>query len=268
MKNAADPMNDPVDFPVSRDKRGMPPHTIRRSKRARRIGLRVLPGKGLEVVLPLHADPACVPDILSKYDSWIRRALERIRGGSHDSSGSGDAPVHALPDFFLIKGGEELVALFPGAESSALSRLTRPPLVRRARLFPEGYRERPDFSQAVALGRLREWVREEAREYLGNMLTHLAAVHGFSYKNLSIRFQKTRWGSCSARGNINLNGCLLFLPEALTRYILLHELCHTRQLNHSDRFWKILFSIEPEALALDKAMRRAWRYVPQWTFAE
>lgn len=300
MNNTADVSKDLKGMPFAGSETGagdVPAHSIRRSKRARRIGLRVLPGKGLEVVLPLHADPACVPAILNKYDAWIRRALERMC----DQSPGPDMSAGTLPDSFLIKGGEELVLLFSrpesplwsaglteqaerqkaggsmagaeaavvaGAKGSVRPSFTRPPLVRRARLFPEDFRERPGFSHEKALARLREWVREEAREYLGDMLAGLAAAHGFSYSRLSVRFQKTRWGSCSAKGTINLNGCLLFLPEAQTRYILLHELCHTRQLNHSERFWKILFSCEPEALALDKAMRRIWRYVPQWVFGQ
>ena len=98
------------------------------------------------------------------------------------------------------------------------------------------------------------------------MLEALANEHGFAYSGLGIRFQRSRWGSCSAKGNISLNACLIFLPERLTRHILLHELCHTRQLNHSPEFWKQLFAVAPDALAHDKAMRHAWRHVPAWVF--
>ena len=123
-------------------------------------------------------------------------------------------------------------------------------------------------SPALVLRRLREWVREEARVYLGGLLDSLAREHGFSYASLSIRFQRGRWGSCSARGGISLNACLLFLPERLARHILLHELCHTRQLNHSRAFWKQLFAVDPNALAHDKAIRHAWRHVPAWIFTD
>lgn len=85
---------------------------------------------------------------------------------------------------------------------------------------------------------------------------------------MRVRFQRTRWGSCSAKGSINLNAALLFLPERLVRYILLHELCHTRELNHSPAFWKLVFAADPDALAKDKAMRGAWKYVPDWLYAQ
>ena len=261
MKNTAKPLEAPAPFPA---------YKIRKSKRAKRVGLRVLPGRGLEVVLPFNADPACVPDILCRYKSWIARALERM------ASHPGSQPAPVLPAAFAIKGGMEEIVLFPDrvcpVDESARpgTSLTNPPKVRHIRLFPETstVMETPDVQfVAQSVARLREWVREEARDYLGAMLAALAQEHGFTYHSLSIRFQRTRWGSCSARGNINLNACLLFLPGPLVRYILLHELCHTRQLNHSERYWKHLFAVEPEALALDKAMRRAWHHVPSWIFA-
>ena len=275
MKSAADFLDD---FSA------LPAYSIRRSKRARRVGLRVLPGQGLEVVLPLRADASCVPDILRRYSSWIRRALERMPTGAASDPALEDGSPGAVPSSFFLKGGEEEIAistnfaaispLMPsrglatenenageGAGASVLpaglgASLTSPPHVRHIRL-----KGKPSFAE------LREWVREEARGSLGIQLSHLAHEHGFTYSDMHIRFQRTRWGSCSAKGSINLNGCLVFLPNRLTRYILLHELCHTRQLNHSERYWKILFSVEPEALALDKAMRRAWRDVPPWIFS-
>ena len=64
--------------------------------------------------------------------------------------------------------------------------------------------------------------------------------YGFEYGRVSIRSQKTRWGSCSAKGNINLNIKIFALPEHLRRYILVHELCHTEELNHSKNFWDLV----------------------------
>ena len=267
MKNAAEPKNDSAALPA---------YKVRTSKRARRIGLRVLPGRGLEVVLPQHVDASCVPEVLSRYRGWISRALERMaqQPGAFVAE-PGAEVVPALPASFCIKGGTEEIVLAPEAATAKLSSLgraalcgtslTNPPKVRYVPLFQgQGGKDR---TASNAFGDLREWVREEARAYLGAMLARLAGEHGFVYAGLSVRFQRTRWGSCSAKGNISLNACLLFLPEALARYILLHELCHTRQLNHSERYWKLLFSMEPEALAQDKAMRRAWRHVPAWVFS-
>ena len=249
----------------------LPAHSIRISGRARRIGLRVLPGRGLEVVLPRHADPACVPALLARHRAWIEKHLSRMRNESPRQEAD-----RGIPERLLLKGGLEEVrirrpaldeALRPGKSSGAET------LVRIRAIHPSPVVAGRDLalsgdSPALVLRRLREWVREEARVYLSDLLDSLAREHGFSYASLSIRFQRGRWGSCSARGSISLNACLLFLPERLTRHILLHELCHTRQLNHSQAFWKQLFAVDPNALAHDKAMRHAWRHVPAWIFTD
>jgi len=79
--------------------------------------------------------------------------------------------------------------------------------------------------------------RDFARETLTRRLNELSSRYGFAYNRVFIRNQKTRWGSCSAKNNINLNMNLLRLPPDLIDYVILHELVHTREKNHSKVFW-------------------------------
>ena len=79
--------------------------------------------------------------------------------------------------------------------------------------------------------------REEAKKWLTGRLHHLAEKHGFTFNKVSIRDQRTRWGSCSHKHNISLNVKLVLLPEELVDYVILHELVHTRVHDHSRRFW-------------------------------
>jgi len=97
--------------------------------------------------------------------------------------------------------------------------------------------------------------REEARRVLSSRLNTLAAEHGFTYNRLFIRDQKTRWGSCSAQKNINLNMKLLRLPDELIDFIILHELIHTRVMNHGKSFWAELLKVSPDARQLSKRMK-------------
>ena len=97
--------------------------------------------------------------------------------------------------------------------------------------------------------------REEAREKLGRRLSELAEQHNFRYNRVSIRNQRTRWGSCSSKDNISLNMKLLHLPDHLIDYILLHELVHTRVKNHSQDFWNELETVVPNARTVDKQLR-------------
>ncbi len=93
---------------------------------------------------------------------------------------------------------------------------------------------------------LIEWLRRRARSTLGPRLEELARLHALAFERVSVRHQRTRWGSCSPRGAISLNLRLLFLEPALVDHVLIHELCHTRELNHSKRFWALLQAHDPE----------------------
>ena len=88
---------------------------------------------------------------------------------------------------------------------------------------------------------------KEARRKLPQRLAELAEKHGFSYRRVSIRNQKSRWGSCSANNNISLNMKLMALPAELLDYVLLHELLHTRIKNHGPAFWAELELLVPDA---------------------
>jgi len=84
------------------------------------------------------------------------------------------------------------------------------------------------------------------------------------FKNVSIRGQKTRWGSCSSDQSISLNCKLLFLPSPVVRYVLIHELCHTVHMNHSAAFWALVGCFEPNYRQLDRNLRDARCDVPLW----
>lgn len=97
--------------------------------------------------------------------------------------------------------------------------------------------------------------REEAKKRLITQVDKLAKKHGFSYNRISIRNQRTRWGSCSAKNNISLNIKLASLPEDLADYVILHELVHTRIKNHSKTFWEALGRLMKDAKAADRRLK-------------
>ena len=96
--------------------------------------------------------------------------------------------------------------------------------------------------------------KTKARQRLIRKLDTLAATHGFTYNKVFIRNQKTRWGSCSAQNNISLNIKLIWLPEELIAYVILHELVHTRIKNHGVRFWNALEKIKRNAKGLRREL--------------
>ncbi len=82
--------------------------------------------------------------------------------------------------------------------------------------------------------------KEEARVLVHNRLEHLNEQYGFRYNRVSIRNQKTRWGSCSKQGNLSFNYRIVFLSQRLADYIIVHELCHVQEMNHSKKFWDLV----------------------------
>jgi len=108
--------------------------------------------------------------------------------------------------------------------------------------------------------------KDYARFYLQQRLEQLSQESGLVYNRLTVRAQKTRWGSCSAKKNINLNYRLLFINKHLVDYILLHELVHTIHMNHSNAFWTSLKLLVPDARSKDRQVNQITRSLPCWMF--
>jgi hypothetical protein len=89
-------------------------------------------------------------------------------------------------------------------------------------------------------------LKEYAREIVTKKLEKYAAIYGFEYKQVAIRNQKTRWGSCSSKGNLNFNYKIIFLPNKHADYIIVHELCHLKEFNHGRRFWNLVAQTFPD----------------------
>jgi len=138
-------------------------------------------------------------------------------------------------------------------------RLTVPKRVslEQARLFLQSRlgwirRHRQGFRRLAEMP-VASWA--EARRLLLGRLHELAALHGFQFNTATVKNQRTLWGSCSPRNNINLNVNLLRLPEELRDYVILHELVHTRHKNHSRAFWRELDRIVGSGKRLQRQLR-------------
>lgn len=259
--------------------------SIRRSKRARRIHLRMDPVRGLEIVLPRGVSETVVPEVLARHGEWIERT--RVRMGV---SAGGQAAV-VLPDFVELHATGEIFRVLcidkdgasvpygsgagycthgmetgsdmgsrPGVGAvvgaNGCKRVTVKESPGLLRLPPCG-----DESGCEALVR---WLRRAAHVRLGAMLAEEAQRWQFSYARLRIGLPRTRWGSCSAKGDINLNARLLFLPPMVARHVVLHELCHTCVRGHGPDFYTLLRSVDPAMDDACAALRCAWQVIPPW----
>jgi predicted metal-dependent hydrolase len=123
-----------------------------------------------------------------------------------------------------------------------------------------------DLNRDAVIRKLKDWLRLKVREGLFPLAEMLAAKHRLKLGGLLVKSQRTRWASCSAQRNLALNTKLLFLSPDLARYAMIHELCHTIHMNHSNAFWRLVATHEPNYRVLDQGLREAWKSLPQWVF--
>lgn len=220
--------------------------TLRHSSRARHVRLRVDRLGQVEVVLPVGFSTHELDGLLERHRPWVESRLQQLDPGLIRQA---TTPPSVLN---LQALGQEWAFTYSG--------LGRP-----------GYRRAGEAALRISGETqwqlvLRRWLAEMGREHLVPWLDQVSQEIGLSYREVRIRGQKTRWGSCSAKGNINLNYALLFLPPEWVRYLLVHELCHTVHLNHSAAFWRLVEQKFPGHSKIDRALRGAMAQVPLWLY--
>jgi predicted metal-dependent hydrolase len=229
-------------------------YQVRVSPRAKHPRLKMSAREGLVVVIPDGFDEARIPSVVEGKREWIRRSEERLRDQVKflvpQSPG-------LPPERILLRAiGQDWSVAYRQTQASGVTAVER----REQKLLVFGDLE----DDARVVESLRRWLSRKAREHVAPWLTSLGRDRGLQVIGVAVRSQRTRWASCSAKGTISLNLRLLFLPQELVRYALLHELAHVREMSHSRRYWTLLESFEPNYRALDEELRAGWRLVPEW----
>jgi predicted metal-dependent hydrolase len=225
------------------------PWVVRESRRARRLAVRVHRTGRVEVVVPPRTSRATVSAFLTEHRDWIETRREAALRQKPPEAAFPPASIE-LPGVYeswrvhLAGGTGPLRIREPGDELLVIAgEIGQPQRLKDA---------------------LRRWLMARARLVLAEHLTDCAREFGFTYGRLSIRRQRTRWGSCSTRGTVSLNCCILFQPPEVLRYLLIHELSHTRFMNHSRAFWQCVARCCPDYRKLDRQLLDGWRRVPSW----
>lgn len=201
---------------------------LTKSSRAKRLIIKLKPDS-VVVTLPIYSSYEEAMKFVENKREWILTNKKKLQNKQKPICN--ESPIKTLTfevalkvaqrkDFFINLKGGFLTIEYPET------------------VIPESEKAQKVFRQAIEKG-----LRHEANRILPKMLKELAITHGFTYGKTKIMSGKTRWGSCSSKGNINLSFYLLLLPKHLVEYVLLHELCHTKEMNHGVKFWALLNSV-------------------------
>ena len=223
-------------------------YSVRISSRAKRARIEISTLGKVQVIVPKRFNHQHIPGFITQHSQWIHKTLQRV-----------DRPqqaAYARPTSMQFPAVDEQWHITYDSQQ-------KKPLIAQ---HEQHQLNLCTHIEARAL--LTQWLHHHARHHLIQQLKIHSEHTGLSYNKVFIKNQKTRWGSCSSKGNINLNRNLLFLPQALVNYVLVHELCHTVHLNHSARFWRLVERHQPDYYQHDKQLHHAHRYIPAWALPD
>jgi predicted metal-dependent hydrolase len=206
-------------------------YQIKHSRRARYLRLQINPARGLEVIVPRGCKIEEAEKFIYKKRNWILKHLRTVPVEEQLSYLGEKIEIKQKFDLFLtrhkINFSKGVLLIESPAGSAEDSRLI-----------------------------YNAWLRHIAKIYLPERARRIAEKYRFNPGQVRIRNQKTRWGSCSASGNISLNYKLMKYRKELIDYVIIHELCHLKEMNHSPRFWKLVECLIPEYKPLKRELKR------------
>jgi len=201
-------------------------YTIKRSARAKHIRLEVRRETGLTVVVPRSYPLHQLTDLLEEKKRWILGKLAQC----------GQAPL--LSREKELKSGDTLPYL--GRELEVVVR-ENPKNADSIELVQHRLVVSPRLSTDGRLGFLLEqWYRAQAAKLIAERVDELSARLGVTCNRLTIRGQRTRWGSCSHKGTLSFNWKVIMAPQPVIDYVVIHELAHRKEMNHTKRFWGLV----------------------------
>lgn len=201
--------------------------TIRKSHRSRHIKISVAPNGRLRASMPAFSSTRGLKRLISDSRDEIRSMLAQVTPDVFYEHGMQIGKSHSL----LVTEGNKL-------------NVTRQQL-KLVVALPPSMQLHDANVQELLREHIRQALRREAKHYLPRRLEVLAKQLGCQYERVRFSHASSRWGSCSTSGTISLNIALMQLPFELIDYVLIHELCHTKQMNHSQKFWELVAATDP-----------------------
>jgi predicted metal-dependent hydrolase len=214
-------------------------YTLTQRTGSRTIRLHVDPEKGLVVSAPKYAPIYAIENFIVQKKFWITRHLEESKKIAQKKQIADGTPTTILgePKSIIVKAHQ----------------LKRPYVAES----PQEITIYAPQNQTIIKKTLENYLRKKFKVHLTKRLKEISQIMGTHYGTVTIRAQKSRWGSCSYRNNLNFNWKLIFMPLEIIDYVIMHELTHTVHHNHSERFYEMLSSYCPDYKALRKNLHNA-----------
>jgi predicted metal-dependent hydrolase len=228
-----------------------PSYSIIKMKRARHVTIKVTLRKGLEFVVPIGFSKTNIPGLLKVNKHWIQQQLMLIFRDAQEIRMSPlprQIKLTAFRQAWKVKYKSSL------ADADVIENAKEKILTVVGKIT----------DKFECKKQLISWVKRQAKKKLSEKLNKLSIKSGLKFKDVIIRNQAGYWASCSSRNRISLSYKLVFLPETLCRYILIHELCHSKQFNHSKNFWGLVSKHDPLWKKHNDAMHSAEKLIPVW----
>ncbi len=203
--------------------------TIRRSAQASQIRVRIAPDGTLRASLPARAPLFLVKHLLKSSRNELRKIMAQTK------------PEYLYKDGMQIGKTHTLILSNHDAEHVDVYRHGHQIIVKLPVGHDIGERRTSQKIRGIVISALRA----EAKDYLPRRLLFLSQKHALSYKKVRFSHASGRWGSCSSSGTISLNIALMKLPFELIDYVIIHELSHTKHMNHSSDFWSLVKEADP-----------------------
>lgn len=209
-------------------------YILTRSSR-KTVGIAIEKNGLVKVTSPIRVSETYINELLQKKSSWILKKLSDIETRA---SKANKAKVFEEGEFYSYLGKEYKLKLVKNSDlKKPTVRLENENLIIT---LPN------NFEAEKIKDILKLWYVKQFKHVIEDRIKYYSSIIGVFPQKITIREQKTRWGSCSAKGNINLNWKLIMAPLEVLEYVVIHELCHMKEMNHSKKFWNLVENIFPQ----------------------
>jgi hypothetical protein len=226
---------------LSRDNQPSLDYQLRRSERAKKTRIVVSDGK-IEVVAPLKVSEQRIKAFVHAQRDWIEAALKRVKQRAQTIQSL--APAHYAEGVAVPYHGLK-IPLTLKTTSARSPKVQLLPEQQFLVYLPQPQTENSSDNIKLAL---ENWMKQQARLQAQSYINHHSQRYQLHPRCLRIKTQKSRWGSCGPRNDINLNWLLLLAPPVVMEYVVVHELCHIQHKNHSQDFWQLVAAHMPDYL--------------------